>query len=100
MTDDLALVATQKSEQNRAAVDPWTLVHLSSGLASGLVDVPFRWAVTAAVIYEVAEQAFERDELGRRFFKTHGPESLPNAAVDVAAFALGHWLGQRWNRGG
>lgn len=93
----MKILATQKSEQNRAAVDPWTAVHLSTGLALGLVEIPLRFAFAASVVYELAEQVFERREWGQEMFETHGPESLPNALVDSAVFLTGHWLGQRWN---
>lgn len=72
-------------------------MHFSTGLALGLIDVPIRWALTTAVAYEVVEQIFERHERGKRFFKTSGPEVVPNAMVDTAVFALGHWLGRKWN---
>ena len=93
-------IATTKAEQNRRAVDPWTAVHLSSGLALGLMDVPLRAAVAAAVAYELAEQVFERYDFGRRFFRTSGPEIVANALVDTAVLAVGHWLGQKWNATG
>ena len=93
----MKLLARRKAEQNRAAVDPWTAVHLSAGLALGLMAVPLRWALAASVAYEVAEQAFERSPAGQDFFETSGPEHLSNALVDTAVFAVGHWLGRRWN---
>ena len=93
----MKLIATKKSEQNRAALDPWTAVHLAAGLALGLMSVPLRHALGASVAYEVAEQVFERHDSGQSFFKTSGPEGLFNAAVDVAVFALGHRLGRMWN---
>lgn len=93
----MKILATQKSEQNRAAVDPWTTVHLSMGLALGLMEVPLRWALTASVAYELAEQVFERREWGKELFVTSGPESLPNAVVDSVALLAGHCLGRMWN---
>lgn len=94
----MRIVAVRKSEQNSAAVDPWTLVHFSAGLALGLVNAPFDKALGAAVGYEIVEQFAERREWGQEFFDTAGPEHLMNAAVDLGLFALGHWLGERWNR--
>lgn len=93
----MKVLATEKSEQNRAAVDPWTAVHAASGLAMGLMDIPLRWALLAAVSYEVIEQGAERREWGQELFETSGPEVIPNAVTDVVVFALGHWLGTRWN---
>lgn len=92
------IIATHKAQQNRAAVDPWTAVHLSAGLAFGLMDIPLRGALGASVAYELAEQIFERHEWGKAFFKTHGPESVPNAIVDSIVFYAGHRLGRMWNR--
>lgn len=96
----LKLLATHKAEQNRAAVDPWTAVHLSAGLALGLMDVPLARSLVGAVAYEVIEQVFERQEAGKRLFRTSGPEFLHNVLVDVAVFVVGHALGQEWNATG
>lgn len=96
----MKLVATSKPDQNRAAVDPWTAVHLAAGLAAGLMEVSTTSALTAAVAYEAVEQVFERKDAGKELFKTAGPEHPANSVVDLAVFALGHWLGRRWNRSG
>lgn len=96
----MRILATHKAEQNRAAIDPWTAVHLSAGLAAGLVDAPFPKSLLAAVAYEAIEQVLERNDAGRSFFKTSGPEVLHNAVVDVAVFVVGHALGQWWNATG
>lgn len=95
----MKLVATRKDEQNQAALDPWTVVHFASGLAAGLVGVPRAVSFPAAVLYEVVEQYAERTPAGQDFFEAAGPERLPNVAVDLAVFALGQWLGERWNAG-
>ena len=94
----MKIVATEKAEQNLAAVDPWTVVHFASGLASGLVNAPLRLTLSLAVLYEVAEYVLESREVGQELFDTSGPEAIPNALVDVAVFTLGHELGQRWTR--
>ena len=93
----MKLVATKKGEQNRAIVDPWTVVHFAAGLAAGLVEMPREWALTAAVAYELAEQYAERQNWGQELFETSREESVPNAAMDLAAFAAGHLLGELWN---
>lgn len=93
----MKLVATHPSEQNAAAVDPWTVVHTSAGLAAGLVHAPFWAAFGAAVVYELIEMRVERTGVGARFFRTSGPESLFNSAVDLGVFALGYWWGKKWN---
>mgnify|MGYP006908254956 CR=1 FL=1 len=94
----MKLVATRKSEQNRALLDPWTVVHFASGLALGLVSARRDVSMGAAVAYEFAEQWAERNRLGQELFDVSGPESAMNAVVDVAVFALGHRLGTLWNR--
>ena len=93
----MKLVATAKLEQNRAPLDPWTVVHFASGLAAGLVGMRRDWSISAAVTYEVVEQYVERQRWGREFFDTTVQECVPNAVADIAVFALGHWLGCRWN---
>lgn len=93
----MKLIASRKEEQNKAAVDPWTAIHFTSGLAMGLIEVPFRHAVAAAVVYEIVEQYAERRGWGKSLFRVSGPESLPNALVDVMVLALGHRLGTMWN---
>lgn len=96
----MRIFARDKQEQNLAAVDPWTLVHFSAGLALGLIDFPVRWALSASLVYEAAEQVFERKRWGQRFFKISRAESLPNAILDSTLFLVGHRLGTRWNQTG
>lgn len=94
----MKLLATRKDEQNDAVTDPWTVVHFSTGLALGLMNAPFRASFLVAVGYEIVEQFVERRRWGQELFDISGPESVSNAALDVAVFALGHRAGQRWNR--
>lgn len=96
----MKLIATSKSQQNHAAIDPWTAVHFSMGLAAGLVEMHRETAMGAAIAYEVVEQFFERSDAGQEFFQASGPEAPANVVVDIAVFALGYWLGGRWNRSG
>jgi len=96
----MRLVARSKAEQNRAAVDPWTAVHFTSGLAAGLTRVPLPWALAAAVAYEVVEQLGERRRPVQELFAVSGPESLANSLTDLVVFVLGHRLGKRWNASG
>lgn len=92
------LVATRKGHQNKALVDPWTVVHFSAGLAAGLVRLDPRMSLSAAVAWEVIEQAFERQPMGQEAFKTAGPETVSNAVMDILVFAAGQALGELWNR--
>lgn len=93
-------IARSKPDQNEAALDPWTVIHFAAGLGAGLVDMPYRWLLALALAYEVVEQIAERQEVGQEIFETSGPESLPNALVDLAAVTVGHRLGRAWNRSG
>ncbi len=93
----MRVIATRKSEQNDAAIDPWTVVHFGVGLAAGLMNIPFWPAMAAAAVYEVLEQGLERSEFGQELFETSGPENFANAMVDLGIFAVGHWLGTVWN---
>lgn len=93
----MRIIATRKAHQNRRTIDPWTAVHLSAGLAFGLIGAPLRWGLAGAVTYEIAEQVFERFDFGKAFFRTSGPEVVPNAVFDVVVFAAGYWLGRKWN---
>lgn len=94
----MKILATGKSEQNEAALDPWTLIHFSTGLALGLMEVPPDRAYGAAVAYEIVEQYVERAKWGQDLFESDRPETAINALVDLAAFGVGHWLGGQWNR--
>ena len=94
----MKLVARRKAEQNLAVVDPWTLVHLSSGLAMGLMDLPLEKSLGVALGYELVEQFVEREEWGQELFETSRPERPGNAVMDLLAFGVGHWLGSLWNR--
>ena len=96
----MRLVATRKAHQNQAAIDPWSFVHLGSGLALGLMNMPRRLAIVGSIAYEIVEQVAERRQWGKYLFHSSGPESLPNAIVDVLMVALGHRLGEAWNRTG
>jgi hypothetical protein len=91
------IVAMHKGEQNRAVLDPWTVVHFAAGLALGLVSMPRLPSLGAAVGYELMEQWAERRRLGQELFDVSGPETLHNAVADVIVFAGGYYLGSRWN---
>jgi hypothetical protein len=94
----LALIATTKTDQNQAILDPWSIVHLAAGLAAGLIEVPAAPALLGAIVYELAERSMEQTAAGQAIFKTSGPERGLNAVADVALFALGQRMGRAWNR--
>jgi len=91
------LVAFGKPDQNLAPVDPWTVVHFSAGLASGLVDMPLWQLLAVSVGYEIAERSFQKEAPVRKFFRVSQPESAANAAVDVGVAVVGWYLGRRYN---
>ena len=92
------LIAYRKSQQNLAAVDPWTLVHLGIGLGIGLMGIAAGPALAGAVLYEVAEKPFERAGFGKTIFNVSKPETGLNSVVDVAVFMVGVKLGHAWNK--
>jgi hypothetical protein len=94
----MRLIATEKAHQNRALLDPWSVVHFGTGLAAGLAEVDQRVAMGAAIAYEFVEQDLERREIGQELFETSGPENPANAVADVVLFAAGYVLGRLWNR--
>ena len=87
------IVALTKADQNKAILDPWSLVHFAAGLAAGLVNAPRGPALAAAIVYEFAEQKMEGYT---SFFGVSGPEKMRNAIADVLLFALGQELAARW----
>ena len=95
------LIAANSGEQNEAVFDPWSIVHFAAGLAASLVGVSREVGFAAAVAYEAVELYGESRAEGaaRRIFLTRGPESPENIAGDLALFALGQYLGQRWRAG-
>lgn len=94
----MKILARKKSDQNKAAVDPWTLVHFAVGLAAGLVEMPIIPALALAAAYEVFEHMAESSEAGADFFNTSGAERIPNVAVDLGIFVAGHAAGKAWNK--
>jgi hypothetical protein len=94
------IVARRKSEQNEAWIDPWSAVHLTSGLAAGLMGFNFGPSMLAATAFDVAEHFVESHAIGQKFFNTSGPESTGNVVVDLILFAAGWKLGNLWNETG
>ncbi|HEX2066970.1 MAG TPA: hypothetical protein VHI93_09180 [Candidatus Thermoplasmatota archaeon] len=66
-----------------APFDRWSLAHVASGAALGLVLSSFLWAFVLLTVYEAAEGALrrvKRDPSGRGLFEY---ESWPNILADV-----------------
>lgn len=93
----MKLIATNKTEQSQALLDPWSAVHAAAGLAFGLMRVSLLPATSAAIAYEVVEQIAQRSKPVQTFFAASGPEVPENAVVDVLVFMAGWWLGKKWN---
>lgn len=83
---------------NVSPLDAWSLAHVGAGLGLGLIGVSRRWAVGAALAYEVIEYAHEYPK-GSELFGTKRPESIVNAVTDVAVFWLGYVVGARIRTG-
>lgn len=95
----MKLIASSKSEQNDAILDPWSVVHLGAGLAAGLMGAPLLPSILLAAVYELLERRAESESPAvRALFRTSGPEVPANAIADVLIFAVGAQLGRRWNR--
>lgn len=92
----MKLFATKKSETDQQLLDPWSAFHMSMGLGAGLVGVPFAVGVGSAVVYEVFEYYGQQTKGWEDLFEVSGPEHPANALVDVAVFAAGWYLGNRW----
>jgi hypothetical protein len=92
----MKLIATKKSDQNQAAMDPWTIVHLGTGVALGLLGAKLAPTLLAGLAYEAGEQAFESSSVGSKFFATSGPETMANSVVDMVVYMAGWWLGHSW----
>lgn len=92
----MKLVALHHDDQNYALFDPWSVIHMSAGLFFGLVGVGPVLSMTAAVGYDLFEQVAERQPWGQHIFKTSGSETVPNIITDIALFALGWYLGNRY----
>ena len=88
-------VARNKAEQNEAVVDPWTAVHLGSGVAAGLIGAPFFISLGAALAYEWVET---KGDIESKIFGMSKPETRANQGADIAVFVAGYMAGRAWNR--
>lgn len=90
----MKLVATSKRDLDSAVIDPWSAVHLGSGLATGLVGVSPKQALIISLGYDLVFSFIFQRKTG--LLHTTGEEIVWNKAADVAAFMLGNYLGRRW----
>jgi hypothetical protein len=91
------LFAFHHEDQNYAVFDPWSLIHLTSGMFAGLVGVGPVLSMSAAIGYDVFEQLAEREPWGQQIFRTPGSENWENILADLGLFALGWYLGHRYH---
>jgi len=78
-------------------VDIWTGWHAAIGVAYGAVGVPWEYALSAAVLWEVVENPL-KDRLPE-IFPDACHDTLGNAVADVAAVMVGYALGRYWRKG-
>lgn len=92
----MRLIATRKSQQRDALVDPWTVVNFSSGLATGLAEVSLGKAIGLIVLYEVGRSVLSSGKV--KLFATPQQEIPENQVVDALVYLLGWKLGHAYHR--
>lgn len=90
----MKLVATSKRDLDSAVLDPWSAVHLGSGLATGLVGVTAKQALFVSLAYDVVFSLFFQRRTG--LLHTTGDEVVWNKLADVAIFMTGNYMGRKW----
>lgn len=78
--------------RNDALVDPWSWVHLASGIGLGWCMDPF-WALLILVLWEPLELWVLSPLSWRLFGREFGHETLRNSLSDIVFDALGVLLG-------
>lgn len=85
-----------KHKYDSALTDPYSLLHYSAGLATGLGGVaPFKAIVGAAVVDLAFSYLYQRPT---GLFRKTGHEPPLNKVADIALFALGNYMGRRWSQ--
>ena len=84
-----------KSRTEQGLTDPWSAVHFSAGLTTGLADVPMVKAVIFAIVTDAAIGWITDSRTG--LLRRLDDEPPANKAVDVLLFALGNYLGRQWS---
>ena len=85
-----------KHKGDLAVLDPWSAIHFSSGLATGLGDVSLGKAIAIAVASDLLmAYIFTSQKTG--LLRSFADEPPLNKVADVALFALGNHLGRKWN---
>lgn len=84
-----------KHPDDYAVLDPWTVIHFSSGLATGLAEVTMLRAIGIALTTDIIYSLLLSQRSG--LLRKREVEPLSNKAADFAAFALGNYMGRRWS---
>lgn len=83
------------NRHQQGLTDPWSAVHFSAGLTTGLADVPMMQAVVFAVLTDAAIGWVTQSRSG--LLKRLDDEPAANKVIDILLFAVGNQLGRRWN---
>lgn len=80
---------------NKYILDRWSVVHLVSGWAMGLLGIkgPLAWSLVIA--YDAIEQAIER---GPNPFGSGQPETFDNILGDTILWAAGYYSARAFTK--
>ena len=90
----MKLYAKSRSEQ--AVTDPYSVLHYSAGLATGLGGIGALEAVLGAVVLDIVWSALFKSQPTGLLRKSENEPPI-NKVADIALFALGNYMGRRWN---
>jgi hypothetical protein len=79
-------------------LDPYSLLHYSAGLATGLGGVAPIKAIVGAALADLAFSYLYQRPTG--LFRKTEVEPPINKVADIALFALGNYMGRRWSEQG
>lgn len=88
----MKLYASKPSDY--ALTDPYSALHFSAGLATGLGRVPAAKAVIGVVVVDFLLSKLTNVPVG--IYRKQAYEPAANKVADVALFALGNYLGRGW----
>lgn len=83
-----------KHPHDAALTDPYSLLHYSAGLATGLGKVPPLKAIIGAATVDLVFSYLYQRPTG--LYRKTGAEPPLNKVADIALFALGNYMGRRW----
>lgn len=85
----MKILASERGDTGKAAIDPWSAVAFGSGLAVGLHDLTVTQVILIAAVSKMASTAI--------IDSCEDKETIENKAFDAIAFIVGWKLGQIWN---